>query len=94
MKAVLEAYRRGFGDRVVLHDNGLVWAAAEGEALTWMNTKVDGQPVAQRAGYAVEIEAFVVQCRVLYAGPARKMKDKDFVARWADMPDTRESFPC
>ena len=33
MKAVLEAYRRGFGGRVVLHDNGLIWAAADGEAL-------------------------------------------------------------
>ncbi|MBR7097448.1 MAG: glycogen debranching enzyme family protein, partial [Alistipes sp.] len=57
MKSVLEAYRRGFGERVKLHANGLVWAAADGEALTWMNTKVDGQPVAQRAGYAVEIQA-------------------------------------
>ena len=57
MKSILEAYRRGVEGRVALHDNGLVWAAADGEALTWMNTKVDGRPVAQRAGYAVEIEA-------------------------------------
>ena len=93
MKAVLEAYRRGFGDRVVLHDNGLVWAAAEGEALTWMNTKVDGQPVAQRAGYAVEIEALWYNAVCYTLDLARKMKDKDFVARWADMPErTRESF--
>ena len=93
MKSVLEAYRRGFGGRVVLHDNGLIWAAADGEALTWMNTKVDGRPVAQRAGYAVEIEAlwYNAVCYTLYL--ARKMKDKAFVERWEDMPQrTKESF--
>lgn len=93
MKSVLEAYRRGFGDRVVLHDNGLVWAAAEGEALTWMNTKVDGQPVAQRAGYDVEIEALWYNAVCYTLDLARKMGDGAFVERWADMPErTRESF--
>ncbi len=86
MKAVLAAYRRGFGNRVVVHDNGLVWAAAEGEALTWMNTKVDGKPVAQRAGYAVEIEALWYNAVSYTLALARKMKDKIFVEEWADMP--------
>ena len=86
MKAVLAAYRRGFGNRVVVHDNGLVWAAAEGEALTWMNTKVDGKPVAQRAGYAVEIEALWYNAVSYTLALARKMKDKTFVEEWADMP--------
>jgi predicted glycogen debranching enzyme len=86
MKSVLEAYRRGFGDRVVLHDNGLVWAAAEGECLTWMNTKVDGRPVAQRAGYAVEIEALWYNAVCYTLALARKYKDKEFVDRWSAMP--------
>ncbi len=86
MKSVLEAYRRGFGDRVVLHDNGLVWAAAEGECLTWMNTKVDGRPVAQRAGYAVEIEALWYNAVCYTLALARKYKDKEFVERWSAMP--------
>ncbi|MBQ2008947.1 MAG: glycogen debranching enzyme family protein [Alistipes sp.] len=86
MKSVLEAYRRGFGDRVVLHDNGLVWAAAEGECLTWMNTKVDGRPVAQRAGYAVEIEALWYNAVCYTLALARKYKDKEFVDRWYAMP--------
>lgn len=93
MKSVLEAYRRGFGDRVVLHDNGLVWAAAEGEALTWMNTKVDGQPVAQRAGYDVEIEALWYNAVCYTLELARKMGDEAFVERWEGMPGrTRETF--
>ena len=93
MKSVLEAYRCGFGERVKLHDNGLIWAAAEGEALTWMNTKVDGKPVAQRAGYAVEIQALWYNAVSYTLALARKMKDKEFVERWADMPaKTKESF--
>lgn len=93
MKAVLEAYRRGFGRRVVLHDNGLIWAAADGEALTWMNTKVDGHPVAQRAGYDVEIEALWYNAVCYTLALAAKMKDKEFVDRWADMPErTKASF--
>ena len=93
MKAVLEAYRRGFDGRVALHDNGLVWAAADGEALTWMNTKVDGRPVAQRAGYAVEIEALWYNAVSYTLALARKMKDKEFAERWGDMPErTKASF--
>lgn len=93
MKDVLEAYRRGFGGRVVLHDNGLIWAAADGEALTWMNTKVDGRPVAQRAGYDVEIEALWYNAVCYTLALARKMKDKEFVDRWAGMPErTKASF--
>ena len=93
MKSILEAYRRGFGGKVMLHDNGLVWAAADGEALTWMNTQVDGKPVAQRAGYAVEIEALWYNAVSYTLALARKMKDKEFVDRWADMPaKTKESF--
>ena len=93
MKSILEAYRRGFCGKVMLHDNGLVWAAADNEALTWMNTQVDGKPVAQRAGYAVEIEALWYNAVSYTLELARKMKDKEFVARWADMPaKTKESF--
>lgn len=93
MKSILRAYRRGFGDRVKLHDNGLVWAAAEGECLTWMNTKVDGKPVAQRAGYAVEIQALWYNAVCYTLALARKYKDKAFVEEWAAEPaKTKESF--
>jgi predicted glycogen debranching enzyme len=93
MKSVLEAYRRGFGEKVKLHNNGLVWAAAEGEALTWMNTKVDGQRVAQRAGYAVEIQALWYNAVSYTLALARKMKDKEFVDSWKDEPaKIKESF--
>ncbi len=94
MKSVLEAYRRGMGDgEVVMHDNGLIWAAADNRPLTWMATMVDGLPVTQRAGYAVEIEALWYNAVMYTLELARKHKDKEFVDRWKAVPElTRRSF--
>ena len=94
MKSVLEAYRRGMGGgEVVMHDNGLIWAAADNRPLTWMATMVDGRPVTQRAGYAVEIEALWYNAVMYTLELARKHKDKEFVDRWKAVPElTRRSF--
>ena len=94
MKSVLEAYRRGMGGgEVVMHDNGLIWAAADNRPLTWMATMVDGLPVTQRAGYAVEIEALWYNAVMYTLELARKHKDKEFVDRWKAVPElTRRSF--
>jgi len=93
MKAVLESYRRGIDGAVCLHDNGLVWAAAPGKALTWMDSVVDGRPVTQRDGYAVEIEALWYNAVCYTLALAGKAGDKAFVAEWKDMPEkTRSSF--
>lgn len=93
MKAVLEAYRRGIAGEIVMHDNGLVWAAADNRPLTWMGTMVDGRPVTQRAGYAVEVEALWYNAVMYTLELARKQKDKAFVDRWKEIPElTRRSF--
>ncbi|HZM82982.1 MAG TPA: amylo-alpha-1,6-glucosidase [Candidatus Limnocylindrales bacterium] len=54
LKAHLEGTR--YGIRVDPAD-GLLWQGAEGEALTWMDARVDGVPVTPRRGKAVEINA-------------------------------------
>lgn len=93
MKSVLEAYRRGIAGEIVMHDNGLVWAAADNRPLTWMGTMVDGRPVTQRAGYAVEVEALWYNAVMYTLELARKQKDKAFVDRWKEIPElTRRSF--
>lgn len=93
MKTVLEAYRRGIAPGVELHGNGLVWAAAEGKALTWMDSVVDGHPVTPRDGYAVEIEALWYNAVRYTLDLARRFGDTGFVARWEELPErTRISF--
>jgi predicted glycogen debranching enzyme len=56
--AAIEAHLAGtrYGIRVDPED-GLLAQGAEGVALTWMDARVDGVPVTQRAGKAVEINA-------------------------------------
>lgn len=93
MKSVLEAYKRGIGGRVCLHENGLVWAAAENEALTWQDTKVDGKPVTPRPGYAVEINALWYNAVCYTLALAGKFGDKAFVKEWKELPEkTKASF--
>ena len=92
MKSILEAYRRGHGEEVNLHDNGLIWAAAE-RPLTWMGTIVDGAPVTPRRGYPVELQALWYNAVSYTLALAKKQGDKEFVNEWKDMPaKTQASF--
>lgn len=93
MKEILEAYKRGIGGAVVLHDNGLIWAAADHKALTWMDSIVNGEPVTQRAGYAVEIEALWYNAVCYTLELAGKCGDKEFVKNWKHLPEkTKNAF--
>ena len=93
MKSILWAYKRGIGGAVVMHDNGLVWAAADHRALTWMDSMVDGEPVTQRAGYAVEIQALWYNAVCYTLALAEQHKDKAFVEAWKEVPaKTKASF--
>ena len=92
MKSVLEAYRRGHGEEVKLHDNGLIWAAAE-RPLTWMGTIVDGNAVTPRRGYPVELQSLWYNAVSYTLALAKKQGDKAFVAEWKDIPErTKSSF--
>ena len=42
---------------LTLDENGLLYADAKGEAITWMNSMNNGQPVVPRSGYIVEFNA-------------------------------------
>jgi predicted glycogen debranching enzyme len=88
MKSILTAYRRGFfGGCVAMHTNGLVWAAREGVALTWMDCVMNGQPVTPRAGYTVEINALWYNAVSYALALAKKMGDKEFEKEWKALPE-------
>lgn len=93
MKDILESYRRGVGGRVALHDNGLVWAAADDVPMTWMNALIDGRPVTPRNGYQVEVNALWYNAVCYTLELAGKHGDKAFVKAWESLPArTQASF--
>ena len=93
MKQVLEAYKRGIAGRVVLNDNGLVWAASDEVPLTWMNSVVDGRSVTPRNGYQVEVNALWYNAVCYTLRLAGEADDKKFVKAWEKLPErTAASF--
>ncbi len=93
MKAILAAYREGTSFNIRMQENGLIWAGEEGKALTWMDAVVDGYPVTQRKGFAVEINTLWYNAVKFAFELAEKAGDNKFVKEWVNMPEKiKESF--
>ena len=93
MKQILESYRQGVAGRVILNDNGLIWASAENVPMTWMNSMINGQPVTPRNGYQVEVNALWYNAVCYTLRLADESGDKEFVKAWEKLPElTKASF--
>ena len=94
MKAILENYRRGMDGRIVMNDNGLVWASANGGfPVSWMDSVIGGEAVTPRDGYQVEVQALWYNAVSYALELAAKCGDKTFVAAWKEVPArTKQSF--
>ncbi len=93
MKSILDAYRNGTSFNIRMDENGLIYAGEEGKALTWMDAVVAGNPVTQRKGYAVEINALWYNAVCFTLALADEHNDKKFVRSYGDLPEKiRNSF--
>ncbi len=92
-KSVLNAYKNGTAYNIHVRENGLVYADAPGKALTWMDAVVNGVPVTQRRGYAVEINALWYNAVCFVLEMAKVEKDNDFIKEYEYLPELiKESF--
>ena len=80
MKSVLNAYRQERFLVFIRRDNGLIYASAPGKALTWMDAVVNGTPVTQRGGYAVEINALWYNAVCFALGRQKRQKTENSYA--------------
>ncbi len=87
IKHILEHYRNGTLYNIHMDSNGLIYQGQEGKALTWMDAIVDGQPVTQRKGYPVEIQALWYNNIKFALELAEKFGDDNFLRKWADLPE-------
>lgn len=90
MKTILRAYKNGV-DNIRMDPNGLIWAAQEKKALTWMDAIVHGVPVTPRQGYPVEVNALWYNAVVYTLNLARRFHDEDFEKEFAAVPALIES---
>ncbi|MGD9493011.1 MAG: amylo-alpha-1,6-glucosidase [Bacteroidales bacterium] len=82
MKIVLNGLRNGKVNGIFMKPNGLLYALIPGKALTWMDAIVDGKPVTQRGGLAVEINALWYNAIMFALQLAEKCGDDSFVLNW------------
>jgi predicted glycogen debranching enzyme len=86
-KSVLNAYKNGTVFNIHMCENGMVYADAFGKSLTWMDAVVNGIPVTQRRGYAVEINALWYNAVCFAIGIAKSEKDKKFIKEYEHLPE-------
>lgn len=86
IQTILNAYKDGSTGIVHLMENGLLYAAQPGKPLTWMDAVVNGEPVTQRPGSPVEVNAlwYNAVCQALEWSESR---DQKFYKAWAHMPE-------
>ncbi len=86
MKEILEAYRSAAPEFIQITPEGLIHAEKENTALTWMDAYASGQPVTQRKGLAVEINALWYNAICFTLEMAKIAGDNTFVTGWEKMP--------
>jgi predicted glycogen debranching enzyme len=92
-KSVLNAYKNGTGFNIHMRENGLIYAGAPGKALTWMDAVVNGVPVTQRRGYAVEINALWYNGICFALEMTKAGKDNKFIKEYGYLPELiKKSF--
>lgn len=85
IKEILNAYKTSRLKYVGTTREGLVFAEKENTPLTWMDSMVDGKPVVQRAGLAVEINALWYNGICFALELAELAGDQQFVENWKPM---------
>jgi len=87
LSSVLEAYRDGRTfPQVHMTENKLIYAQRYHRPLTWMNGTIQGEPLVERHGYIVEVNALWYNAVSYALTLAQEADDRNFVAQWEAYP--------
>ena len=90
---IVNSFKQGTEFGIGMRENGLIYAEAQGKALTWMDAVVDGVPVTPRNGYAVEINALWYNAVSFTLEMAKELGDTSFLKENKNFPGLiKESF--
>ncbi len=87
MKAILEGYRKGTDFGIHLTDKGLLFAGERGNAVTWMDAFVNGEPLLPRIGLVVEVNALWYNAVMFTLECAIQAGDDTFVSEWKPLAE-------
>ncbi len=91
--SILENYKRRSLEYVHITKEGLVYAEKKNTALTWMNSYVDGHPVVQRNGLAVEVNALWYNALCFALDLADLVGEIEFIKNWKSTAENaKEAF--
>ena len=87
IKEILEAYKNSNPGFLHSNKSGLIDAEKSKTALTWMDSYSNGNPVVQRSGLAVEVNALWYNAVCFALELAETAGDNGFINQWKNIPD-------
>ncbi|MBC8486626.1 MAG: glycogen debranching enzyme family protein [Bacteroidetes bacterium] len=82
MKEILNEFKKGTSFNIYMRNDGLLFAGGENDVLTWMNAMVEGKPVVDRNGLAVEVNALWYNAIRFFIEVAEKAGNNKIVKEW------------
>ncbi len=82
MIKILDEFRNGTSFHIYMQEDGLLHAGDDNDVLTWMNVRIDGKPLINRSGLAVEINALWYNAVCFFVELASKFKEKTLANKW------------
>ena len=93
LKDIMTYLLDGRHPNLEVRDNGLVYANGRDNAITWMNSTVNGRPVVGRTGYIVEFNSLWYNALCFTADIMAEVGDNDFSYRLKSLAEkTGKSF--
>ena len=87
MKTILSQFKSGADFNIFMLDNGLLHAGEKGNAVTWMDVFIEGEPLHPRIGLPVEVNALWYNAIMFGLECAGNAKDNKFVSEWQPIAD-------
>jgi predicted glycogen debranching enzyme len=82
VRAIVDGYSTGAPPNIRVTEDGLVYASAPDQALTWMDADYKGHLITPRRGKPVEIQALWVRALAVAQALATRTGDGALAARW------------
>ena len=93
LRDIIQFIEDGNHPNLRIDDNGLLFADGKTEAITWMNSTVDGRPVLPRTGYIVEFNALWYNDLKFMESMATENKNPEQAVHYAELAaKCKESF--